>query len=62
MIEETLALVGIALLVIIQIALFAYGYGKINQRVCSIDKRLNDLSHQFEQVEARVGRLEGRKP
>lgn len=48
-------------LIVIQLIGFAYGYGKLNQKVGSIDNRLNDLSHRFDKVEDRVGRLEGRK-
>ena len=53
--------IGTAILIVIQLVTFAYGYGKIHQRVSSIDKRLNDLSHSLEAIEKRVGKLEGRK-
>ena len=53
--------IGLGIMVVIQISLFAYGYGKLNDKVASIDKRLNDLSHRFDRVEDRVGKLEGRK-
>jgi len=53
--------IGLGIMVVIQIALFAYGYGKLNDKVGNIDKRLNDLSHRFDRVEDRVGKLEGRK-
>ena len=54
--------VTIIVLVSIQLVSFAFGYGKIVGKVNSIDKRLNDLSHRFDKMEDRVGRLEGRKP
>ena len=59
--NELAGFIGIGILVVIQIAFFAFGYGKLNGKVSSIDKRLNDLSHRFDQVEDRVGKLEGRK-
>ena len=53
--------ISIGLLVVIQLVTFAYGYGKINQKVSNVDKRLNDLSHILEVLERRIGKLEGRK-
>ena len=53
--------VSIGLLVVIQIAYFAYTFGKLNGKVSSIDKRLNDLTHRYDRMEDRIGKLEGRK-
>jgi len=58
---ELVGFVSIGILIAIQIAVFAYGYGKLNQKVCSIDKRLNDLSHRFDKIEERVYKLEVKK-
>ena len=59
--NELAPFIGIGVLVIIQIGYFAYTFGRLNGKVDSIDRRLNDLSHRFDEVEGRVGRLEGRK-
>jgi len=53
--------VSIGLLVVIQIAYFAYTFGKLNGKVASIDKRLNDLTHRYDRMEERLGKMEGRK-
>ena len=53
--------VSIGVLVIIQITYFAYSFGKLNGKVASIDKRLNDLTHRYDRMEERLGKLEGRK-
>ena len=53
--------VSVGLLIVIQIVYFAYTFGKLNGKVASIDRRLNDLAHQFDAIEERVGKLEGRK-
>ena len=53
--------VSIGVLVVIQITYFAYSFGKLNGKVASIDKRLNDLTHRYDRMEERLGKLEGRK-
>ena len=58
---EITGFVSIGVLVVIQIGYFAYSFGKLNGKVSSIDKRLNDLSHRYDFMEARIGKLEGRK-
>ena len=58
---ELTGFVGIGILVIIQIAYFAFTFGKLNGKVSSIDKRLNDLTHRYDRMEDRIGMLEGRK-
>ena len=58
---ELAGFVSVGALVVIQLVAFAYGYGKLNGKVASIDKRLNDLSHLYENIEGRLGKLEGRK-
>jgi len=58
---EITGFISIGLLVVIQIAYFAYTFGKLNGKVASIDKRLNDLTHRYDKVEDRIGKLEGRK-
>jgi len=59
--NELTGFIGIGVLIIVQISYFAYAFGTLNSKVRSIDKRLNDLSHRFDRVEDRVGKLEGRK-
>jgi len=58
---EITSFISIGLLVVIQIAYFAFTFGRLDDRVSSIDKRLNDLSHQYARIEERLGKLEGRK-
>ena len=58
---EITGFVTVGLLIVIQIAYFAYTFGKLNGKVDSIDKRLNDLSHSVAKIEERIGKLEGRK-
>ena len=59
--NELTGFIGIGVLIIVQISYFAYAFGRLDSKVRSIDKRLNDLSHRFDRVEDRVGKLEGRK-
>lgn len=59
--NELVGFASIGILIAIQLVAFAYGYGKVNQKVNDISHQLNDLSHKFNSVESRVGRLEGRK-
>ena len=58
---EITGFISISLLIIIQIGYFAYSFGKLNGKVASIDKRLNDLTHRYDRIEERLGTLEGRK-
>ena len=58
---EIVGFVSIGLLVVIQIGYFAYTFGKLNGKVASIDKRLNDLAHRYDRMEERIGKREGRK-
>ena len=58
---EISGFVSIGVLIVIQIGYFAYTFGKLNGKVDSIDKRLNDLSHSVAKIEERIGKLEGRK-
>ena len=58
---EITGFVSIGVLIVIQIGYFAYTFGKMNGKVDSIDKRLNDLSHSVAKIEERIGKLEGRK-
>ena len=58
---EIVGFSSIGLLVVIQISYFAYSFGKLNGKVGSIDKRLNDLSHRYDMMEQRIGKLEGRQ-
>jgi len=58
---EITGFISIGLLVVIQISYFAYSFGKLNGKVASIDKRLNDLTHRYDKMEERIGKLEGRK-
>ena len=58
---NVLGFVSIGVLVVIQISYFAYAFGKMNGTVKSIDKRLNDLTHRYDRMEDRIGKLEGRK-
>ena len=56
-----LGFTSIGVLVVIQITYFAFTFGKLNGKVASIDKRLNDLTHRYDRMEDRIGKLEGRK-
>ena len=58
---ELVGFISIAVLVVIQIGYFAYSFGKLDGTVKSIDKRLNDLTHRYDVMEERIGKLEGRK-
>ena len=58
---ELAGFTSIGILVIIQITYFAYSFGKLNGKVASIDKRLNDLTHRYDRIEERLGKMEGRK-
>ena len=58
---ELTGFVGIGTLIIIQIAYSAFTFGKLNGKVSSIDKRLNDLTHRYDRMEERLGKMEGRK-
>ena len=58
---EGVGFIGIAILIFTQIGIAIYNFGKLNGKVSSIDKRLNDLSHRYDIVEERIGKLEGRK-
>ena len=58
---ELTGFVSIGVLVVIQIGYVAYAFGKLNGKVSSIDKRLNDLTHRYDRMEERIGKLEGRK-
>ena len=52
--------ISIGLLVAIQIGYFAFAFGKLDGTVKSIDRRLNDLTHRYDRMEERIGKLEGR--
>ena len=58
---EITGFISIGVLIVVQIGYFAYTFGKMNGKVDSIDKRLNDLSHSVAKIEERIGKLEGRK-
>jgi len=58
---EIAGFISIGLLVVVQIGYFAYSFGKLDGTVKSIDKRLNDLTHRYDVMEERIGKLEGRK-
>jgi len=58
---EITGFVSIGVLIVIQIGYFAYNYGRLDDKVANIDKRLNDLSHSVAKIEERIGKLEGRK-
>ena len=58
---ELIGFLSLGVLVVIQIAYFACSFGRLDGKVSSIDKRLNDLSHSIIKIEERVGKLEGRK-
>ena len=55
---EVAGFISVGMLVVIQIAYFAYTFGKLDGRVQSIDKRLNDLSHRLDRIEERIHNLE----
>jgi len=54
--ELTLGFITIILLVLIQIALFAYGYGKISQKVTDISKVVDKNVERLEKLESLVTR------
>jgi len=56
--ELTIGFASIGILVIIQIGLFAYGYGKLSQMVTNNTKRIDSNSNRLERTEARVTSLE----
>jgi len=56
-----LGFITIGVLIGIQITYFAFTFGKLNGKVASIDKRLNDLTHRYDRMEERLGKMEGRK-
>ena len=58
---EITGFVSIGVLVVLQLVYVAFAFGKITNKVASIDGRLNDLSHSYEKIEGRLGKLEGRK-
>ena len=58
---EITGFISIGVLIVIQIGYFAYNYGRLNDKVANIDKRLNDLSHSVAKIEERIGKLEGRR-
>ena len=58
---EITGFLSLGMLIVIQIGYFAYNYGRLNDKVANIDKRLNDLSHSVAKIEERIGKLEGRK-
>ena len=58
---EITGFLSLGMLIIIQIGYFAYNYGRLDDKVANIDKRLNDLSHSVAKIEERLGKLEGRK-
>jgi hypothetical protein len=62
---EVTGFISIGILIVIQIAAFAFYFGRLNGKVDSngkiidsVDKRLNDLSHRFDKIEERVHQLE----
>jgi hypothetical protein len=55
---EIAGFISIGILIVTQIVAFAFYFGKLNGKVDSIDKRLNDLSHRFDKIEERVHQLE----
>jgi hypothetical protein len=65
---EITGFISIGILIVVQIATFAFYFGKLNGKVDSngkiidsIDRRLNDLSHRFDRIEERVHQLEVKK-
>ena len=58
---ELIGFLSLGVLVVIQIAYFAYTFGKLNGKVASIDRRLNDLTHRYDRMEERIHELEVKK-
>ena len=58
---DIVGFVGLGILIVMQIVYFAYTFGRLNGKINSIDKSLNDLSYRYGDIEQRVGKLEGRK-
>jgi len=62
---EIYSLVSIVVLVVIQIGLFAYGYGKISQkvevniaRILSVEGKLDKIWNAFAKMETRIDKME----
>ena len=56
---EITGFISVGLLVVIQIGYFAYTFGRLNGKVSSIDKRLNDLTHRYDRIEERIRKIGG---
>ena len=56
---EIVGFLSLGVLVVIQITYFAYSFGKLNGKVASIDKRLNDLTHRYDRIEERIRKIGG---
>ena len=57
---EIAGFISIGVLIVSQIVIVAYQFGRISSKVSSIEKSLNDLSHSYQKLEERIGRIEGR--
>ena len=52
--NELIGFLGLGTLMIVQISLFAYGYGVLNQKVSSIEKRLESVCDRLQKVEEKA--------
>jgi len=55
--ELTLGFVSIIFLVLIQISMFAYGYGKLSQRVKDISETVEKNVQRLEKLEAKINEI-----
>jgi len=56
--SDLMAFAGIAALIIIQICLFSYGYGKLSQKVEHNFRRLDRLEDRIGQLEKTVSKMD----
>ena len=58
--ELTLGFISIAVLVAIQIGLFAYGYGKISQKVEGNINRIIDIEGKIDKIWSSLSKMDSR--
>ena len=64
---EFFGFVGIGLMVLVQIVMFAFGYGKISQKVSDLckrveglEKKVNNTDTHLDKLIEKIARIEGR--
>ena len=56
---QALGFVSLGLLIVIQLGLFAYGYGKLKQKVDDLCNRIIKAEDNIEETRQTVGKLKG---